>query len=66
LAVAPSSTEGWLRLQVRPELEDMARPRLTVPAKPFRLLTVIVELPVRFASIVTLAETAATVKSWMV
>ena len=53
-------------MQVRPELEDMARPRLTVPAKPFRLLTVMVELPVRFASIVTLAETAAMVKSWMV
>ena len=50
-------------MQVRPELDDIARARLTVPAKPFRLFTVMVELPVTFASIVRLAETAATVKS---
>ena len=50
-------------MQVRPELDDIARPRLTVPVKPSRLLTVMVELPVRLASIVRLAETAVTVKS---
>jgi hypothetical protein len=62
-AAVPRTTEDWLRLQVRPELDDIARARLTVPAKPFTLLTVIVELPATFASIVRLAETAATVKS---
>ena len=44
-------------------MDDIARARLTVPAKPFRLFTVMVELPVTFASIVRLAEIAATVKS---
>ena len=63
LAVVPRTIETWLRLQVRPELDDIAKARLTVPAKPSRLLTVMVELPVTFASIVRLAETAATVKS---
>jgi hypothetical protein len=61
--VDPRGTEVWLRLQVRPELVDIARPRLTVPVNPSRLLTVMVELPFRFASIVRLAETAVTVKS---
>lgn len=65
-AVAPRTTEGGLRLQASPELDDIARARFTVPAKPKRLLTVIVELPVRFASIVRLADTAVTVKSWTV
>ena len=63
LAVVPRITETWLRLQVRPVLDDIARAKLTVPAKPFRLLTVMVELPLTFASITRLAETAATVKS---
>jgi hypothetical protein len=44
-------------------LDEIARPRLTVPVNPSRLLTVMVELPFRFASIVRLAETAVTVKS---
>jgi len=63
LPAAPRATEGWLRLQLRPELDDIASARFTVPAKPSRLLTVMVELPVTPASIVRLAETAATVKS---
>ncbi len=62
-AVVPRTTDGGLRAQVRPELDDIARAKFTVPAKPTRLLTVIVELPVRFASIVRLAETAVIVKS---
>lgn len=65
-AVVPRTTDGGLRLQVSPELDDIARARFTVPAKPSRLLTVMVELPDRFASIVRLAETAAIVKSRMV
>ena len=59
----PRGNEVWLRLQVRPELVDIARPRLTVPVKPSRLLTVMVELPFTFALIVRLAETAVIVKS---
>ena len=50
-------------MQLRPELDDIARARFTVPVKPSRLLTVMVELPATPASIVRLAETAAIVKS---
>jgi hypothetical protein len=66
LTVVPRTTEAGLRPQVRPVLVDIATAKFTFPAKPLRLLTVIVELPVTFASMVRLAETAAIVKSWIV
>lgn len=38
--------------------------RLTTPAKPFRPVTVIVEVPAALTLIVTLVGAAAMVKSW--
>ncbi len=39
-----------VRVQTRPELGEMLAARLTVPKKPLRDVTVIVELPIAFGS----------------
>ena len=52
-----------VRVQVKPVAGDTAEVRLTTPVKPFRAVTVIVEVPEAPARIVTVVGLAAMVKS---
>ena len=63
---APKISEPGISVQVRPA--DGVGVRVTVPVKPFRAVTVIVEDPVEPSDICGLGLTgpAATVKSWTV
>ena len=58
----PTTLVG-VRVQVRPVLGDIVEARATVPAKPFRAVTVTVEVPLTPARTVTLVGLAAMVKS---
>jgi hypothetical protein len=59
----PPVVEVTVRVQTR--LVELAiTARVTVPAKPFRGATVIVEVPATPAFTVTLVALAVTVKSW--
>ena len=62
---APSTTLVGVKVHVRPAGET-AEVRLTVPAKPLTLATVIVDVPDAPATMVTLVGLAVTVKSWTV
>ena len=53
-------------VQVRPVAGDTVDTRLTVPLKPCRAVTVIVDVPAVPATTVTLVGLAAIVKSWTV
>jgi len=61
----PRTTLVGVKVHVRPAgvTED---DRATVPAKPFKLVTVIVELAAAFARAVALVGLAVTLKSWIV
>ena len=62
---APNTILAGVRVQVNPAgvTEDVSA---TVPAKPLRGATVIVEVAAAFANAVALVGLAVTVKSWMV
>jgi hypothetical protein len=53
-----------VRLQVKPVAGDIEEDRATVPVKPFRGATLIVDGPATPALTVRLVGAAATVKSW--
>ncbi len=61
----PRTTLVGVRVHVKPAglTEDV---RATVPVKPFRLVTVIVEVAAALASAVALVGLAVTLKSWIV
>lgn len=56
----------WLKAQLRPLVGETVAVKLTVPVNPFRLATVMVELPRAPASAVTDVGLADTVMSWTV
>jgi|SRR6267143_2082524 len=62
----PRETVFWLKAQLRPLDGETVAVKPTPPANPFRLATVIVELPRAPASTVTDVGLADTVKSWTV
>ena len=62
----PRETVFWLKAQLRPFAGETVVVRPTVPVNPFRLATVIVELPRAPASAVADVGLADTVKSWTV
>ena len=55
-----------VRVQVKPVAGETAAVRLTIPLKPCRPVTVIVDVPEAPARIVTVVGLAAIVKSWTV
>jgi len=55
-----------VRVQVRPVAGDTVAVRATTPLKPWRAVTVIVEVPEAPARTVTAVGLAAIVKSWIV
>jgi len=55
-----------VRVQVRPVAGETVAVRETIPLKPFRAVTVTVEVPEAPARTVTVAGLAAIVKSWTV
>ena len=59
----PRETVFWLKAQLRPFAGEAVAVKPTVPANPFKLATVIVELPRAPASVVTDIVLADTVKS---
>ncbi len=61
----PRTTLVGVRVHVKPAgvTEDVSA---TVPANPFRLVTVIVEVAAAFARAVALVGLAVTLKSWIV
>ncbi len=61
VVVALRATLGELRVQVKPVVGDTVGARATVPVKPWRPATVIVEVPAVPASIVALVGLAVTV-----
>ncbi len=63
---APRTTLVGLSVQVRPVAGEIVWLRVTVPAKPLRLVTVIVEVAAEPASAAMLVGLAVTVKSWTV
>ena len=62
----PRTILVWARLQVKPVEGDIASVMLTVPLKPFRLATVMVEFPLTPAFTINAVAPAVTVKSWTV
>ncbi len=62
----PRETVIWLKAQLRPLVGETVAVKLTVPVNPFRLATVMVELPRAPASAVTDVGLADTVMSWTV
>jgi hypothetical protein len=56
----------WVRLHVKPVGGDIVSVMLTVPLKPFRLETVMVEFPLTPAFTISAVVPAVTVKSWTV
>lgn len=61
-----SATLAGRRVHVRPPAGETLVVRDIVPVKPLRPVTVMVEVPVAPARIVSFVRLAATVKSWTV
>jgi len=64
--VGPRVTLVIESVQARPVGGDIPTARLTVPVKPWSGVTVIIDVPLLAASVVTLVDPAETVKSWTV
>lgn len=62
----PSVTLEGVNVQVSPVAGETVSVRVTDPVKPWRDVTVMVEVPEVPAGIVTLVGLAETVKSWIV
>ena len=61
--VVPREIVFWLNAQLRPLVGETVAARPTVPVNPFKLVTVMVELPREPASAVTDVGLAVTLKS---